>query len=369
MPSAPPDFVPATRRRRQGGKATAAAVVAVVIVVVASLAVVGLRHDAAAGAGGGREGSPSPTPHAAGSGLPTLGRSQVVEEDDVGDPFVLAVPAGVDGNPKLSYVLYWTTDWQSNVPTAVSSDHVHWRRVADALPDLPSWALPSRTMTWGPTAHRVGDTWILYYSTEEAASRRECIGRATSASPTGPFSDRSPAPLVCQTALGGDIDPSVVTDASGASSLLWKNDGNANGAPVGLWQQPLAPDGLSLTGAPTRLLGADQAWEQNVVEGPAMLASTAGGWWLFYSGGTWQSNTYDTGVAWCRTVAGPCAKSAAVPLLASTPTAVSPGGFDTFVDGHGMLWATYSAFPSRPASARAAMAENRVLELSPVLSH
>jgi hypothetical protein len=85
--------------------------------------------------------------------------------------------------------------------------------------------------------------------------------------------------------------------------------------------------------------------------------------------GTWQSNTYDTGVAWCATVSGPCRTSGTAPLLASTPTAVSPGGFDTFVDAHGKLWASYSAFPDRPANAEAAMAENRVLEIAPALSH
>jgi beta-xylosidase len=224
-------------------------------------------------------------------------------------------------------------------------------------------------MTWGPAVHRTGREWVLYYSTQVAASKLECIGRAVSNRPTGPFIDRSPAPMVCPASLGGAIDPSVVTDARGASSLLWKNDGNAVGAPVGIWQQPLAPDGLSVVGSPTRLVTADQAWEHGIVEGPAMLAATKGGWWLFYSGGTWQSNTYDTGVAWCARVSGPCQKPADAPLLASTPTAVSPGGFDTFVDANGKRWASYSAFPDRPANAEAAMAENRVLELAPVLSH
>ncbi len=359
-------------------------VASAVSIVAVSVAATGLRHGGTVASTGGSRGtelatagsarSSSPTPHAASFGLPALGGSQSVATtepglDDVGDPFVLTVPAGVGGNPQVSYVLYWTTDWNSNVPTAVSSDLVHWHRVADSLPKLPSWAFPSATMTWGPTVHRVGATWVLYFSTEDAASRLECLGRATSSSPTGPFTDTSSAPLVCQTALGGDIDPSVVTEPSGASALLWKNDGNATGSPVSLWEQPLAADGLSVTGSPTTLLGADQAWEHNIVEGPVMLAASKGGWWLFYSGGTWQSNTYDTGVAWCATVAGPCRKASTAPLLASTPTAVSPGGFDTFVDAHGKLWASYSAFPEAPPNARAAMAESRVLEIAPVLSH
>lgn len=367
----PPGGEPVARDRRRWLLRSGIGVGVIISLVLASIASTRSDREVAADGPGGFPAvrSGSPTPQAARLGLPTLGSSQVVETDDVGDPFVLTVPAGVGGNPQTSYVLYWTTDWNSNVPTAVSTDLLHWRRVADSLPVLPRWAVASATMTWGPTVHRVGKSWILYYSTQDATSRLECLGRATSTSPTGPFADISPAPLVCQTALGGDIDPSVVADGSGASGLLWKNDGNATGAPVRIWEQPLAADGLSVTGSPVALIGADQGWEHGIVEGPAMLAAGKGGWWLFYSGGTWQSNTYDTGVAWCATTAGPCRKTSDAPLLASTPTAVSPGGFDTFVDSRGTLWASYSAFPERPASAEAAMAENRVLEISPILSH
>ena len=355
-------------RGRRRGRVAFAAAAAGGALLFAILTAVGSHHEAAGGDARGapvQAGSPSGQ-RAARRGLPTVGRAQVVETDDVGDPFVLA--ASPTATSAAEYVLYWTTDWQSNVPTAVSTDLVHWNRVADSLPVLPTWAEPSLTKTWGPTVHRVGNQWVLYYSTEVAASHLECIGRGVASTPTGPFKDASPGPMVCQASLGGNIDPSVVTDASGASSLLWKNDGNAVGRPVGIWEQGLSPDGLSVVGAPTRLLGADQAWEHDIIEGPAMLAASKGGWWLFYSGGTWQSNTYDTGVAWCATVSGPCRKPVDAPLLTSVPTAVSPGGFDTFVDAHGTRWASYSAFPEAPANPDAAMAENRVLEIAPVLS-
>jgi beta-xylosidase len=304
-----------------------------------------------------------------GSALPQIGAAQAVERDDVGDPFIITVPHGVVGDPTARYVLYWTTDWRSNVPTAVSSDLVHWRRVADSLPVLPSWATRSATMTWGPSVLRVAGGYRLYFSTEEAASSLECLGTAFSTNATGPFLDSAATPLVCQRSLGGDIDPSVLREASGLVSLVWKNDGNSRGLPTDIWQQTLSSDGSTLLASPHPLLGVDRAWEHGIVEGPSMLAATAGGYWLFYAGGAWQSDTYDTGVAWCATVSGPCRETSNGPLLASRPGVVSPGGLETFVDDTGRLWASYSAFPSTPANLAAAMAEDRVLEIAPVLRH
>jgi beta-xylosidase len=301
------------------------------------------------------------------SALPSFGAGRAVEYDDVGDPFVLSVPGGIPGDRADRYVLFWTTDWRSNVPTAVSSDMVHWHRVADGLPVLPSWAVPSRTMTWGPSAQKVPGGWDLYFSTLDASNHLECIGSAFSTSPIGPYTDRSSSPLVCQRGLGGDIDPSVVHDGRD-SVLVWKSNGNAAHRPVGIWTQRLSPSGLQVAGRAHRLLGAGETWEHGIVEGPSLLAASHGGWWLFYSGGSWRSDTYDTGVAWCATVVGPCHPSKG-PVLSSRAAAVSPGGLDTFRDAHGRLWASYSVFPGRPANSQAAVAEDRVLEIAPVLSH
>ena len=311
----------------------------------------------------------SSAPAAGPAGSPRIGAARVVDLDDVGDPFILPVTGGTRADPAARYVLFWTTDWQSNVPTAVSADLVHWHRTADALPVLPSWAAPLRTMTWAPSALQVAGGWVLYFSTQEQASGKECLGAAFANDPAGPYRDPSTVPLLCQRSLGGSIDPGVVRDSAGHLNLLWKSDGNAGRSPVGLWQQQLAADGRSVAGSAHRLIIADQRWQHGIVEGPAMLAATGGGWWLFYSAGSWLSSTYATGVAWCATVAGPCRATATGPLLAGTRTAVSPGGLDTFTDGAGTLWATYSAFPEAPADAQAAMAMNRVLRIAPVLSH
>lgn len=298
-------------------------------------------------------------------GGPELGRTQSVEYDDVGDPSILTVTSG-PSSPE--YVLFWTTDWRSNVPTAVSTDLTHWKRVADSLPVLPSWAVPSRTMTWGPSAQAVPGGYVLYFSTQDASNKLECIGAGFSTSPTGPYADDSSRPLVCQPELGGSIDPSVVAEPGGTTALVWKSDGNAVHSSSYIWEQQLTADGLAVTGSPIRLLGADQPWEDGIVEGPAMLADSHGGWWLFFTGGAWQSDTYDTGVAWCQTVSGPCRVPSSKPYLTAKPGAVSPEGFDTFYTFDHQLWASYSVFPFAPSNARQALAEDRILEIAPVLS-
>ncbi|HEX4865529.1 MAG TPA: glycoside hydrolase family 43 protein [Acidimicrobiales bacterium] len=326
---------------------------------------------------------------------PKLGPIRTVDKNDVGDPFILTVPAGIDPPSGLPYtdtgpdayvsarwtpasastarrngwyVLFGTTDWQSNVPTAVSTDRVNWTQAPDALPQLPAWAEPSISMTWAPAALHVGDSWILYFSTEEAASQLECVGRAVSAHPAGPYSDDSSQPMLCQRALGGSIDPSVIS-SGGADYLLWKNDGNSSSLPDFIWSQQLTRDGLSLTGDPHRLLGSAAAWTRGIVEAPAMVPSPGGGYWLFYAGGGWDSNTYGTGVARCTTVIGPCAAAGNHPFLATSGKLISPGGLDTFTARDGRVWAAFTALVLVPSTWHPGRYYyNRVLDIAPILT-
>lgn len=328
--------------------------------------------------------------------LPRLGPIETVNQNDVGDPFILPVPAGVrppTDVPYVStgpdayqsapwsaataasavshgwYVLFGTTDWQANVPTAISTDAVHWTQAPDSLPALPSWAAPSISMTWAPAALRTSAGWVLYYSTEEASSQLECIGQAFSSSPTGPYTDRSSAPMLCQRQVGGSIDPSVVRGPSGDEFLIWKNNGNAVQAADGVWAQQLTADGLGLTGKPHRLLGSDQPWQRGIVEAPAMVPAAAGGYWLFYAGGNWNSAAYDTGLAYCASVTGSCVETSASPFLATGPAVISPGGLDTFTDHHGHLVAAFTALIQVNSTRHPGRHfYNRVVDTAPVLS-
>ena len=270
-----------------------------------------------------------------------------------------------------AYLLYGTTDWNSNVPTSWSDDLIHWSPIRDALPQLPVWAAPSISMTWAPAVTRTSAGWVMYYSTEEQSSGVECIGRAVSANPAGPFVDSTSAPMLCQQDRGGSIDPSVVHGADGTLSLVWKNDGNSDHHTVALWSASVSADGLALVGPDHRLVVDDQPWELGVIEAPAMIAASAGGYWLFYSGGHWeQPDGYATGLAYCTTVAGPCTESSSKPFLASSRAVLSPGGLDTFTDAGGRPWVAFTSLvPVTSTRHPGHVYYNRVLDIAPLVSH
>ena len=139
---------------------------------------------------------------------------------DFPDPFVLRV-----GD---TYYAYATNGNGANVQTASSKDLVHWRPGPDALPKVGSWDFAGNT--WAPeVVARPDGTYVLYYT---ASSGTQCIGRAVSKTPQGPFHDTFGGALVCQKADGGSIDP----DPSGGY-LYWKNDGNSIGRPTRIWAQ------------------------------------------------------------------------------------------------------------------------------------
>jgi hypothetical protein len=207
-------------------------VAAAILVAVTAAVVVGSRVDASSRSAPDIRQTGLRVP-----ALPRLGPIHSVDPNDVGDPSILPVPAGIVPPTRVPYqvpgsdaylsarwsnataasvvshgwyVLFGTTDWQANVPTAISTDGMHWTEAPDSLPVLPKWAASSITMTWAPSVRRTSSGWVLYYSTEEQSGGRECIGRAVSSSPAGPYQDQTSSPMLCQRNLGGPIDPSGV---------------------------------------------------------------------------------------------------------------------------------------------------------------
>lgn len=258
---------------------------------------------------------------------------------DFPDPDVLIA----DGR----YYAFATGTHGRHIQVARSHNLTQWAMLPDALPTLGGWVALNDPRVWAPAVLKLGDHYVLYYTAHDAASDRQCIGVATSRRPDGPFRDTQLRPLVCQTPLGGSIDPSPLQEGN-QLYLYFKSDGNCCGLATHIWVQALAPDGVRLLGRPVPLLTDDQGWEGTVVEAPQMVQHD-GGYYLFYSGNSYASARYAVGYARCRSPLGPCSKPRATPLLASASahpqpgSLVGPGGADLF-QVNGATWIAFHAW-------------------------
>jgi Glycosyl hydrolases family 43 len=254
---------------------------------------------------------------------------------DFPDPFVLRVGT--------TYFAYATNSTEGNIQIIESNDLMHWNAVGNALPSLPGWATPGGT--WAPSVLQVGTTFDLYYSALVAGpgGGEECISVATATQPQGPFVDRSTAPLVCQVARNGSIDPFPFVDTDGTAYLEWKSNGGS-GQPAMLWSQRLTASGTALAGgAPSELLAADHGWDNGVIEAPDLYFS-AGRYFLFYSGNNWNSSSYAVGVATCTGPLGPCTEATPQPILSSGQYVAGPGGESVFLDSSGTPWMAFASW-------------------------
>ena len=255
----------------------------------------------------------------------THGGTAAVFCDDFPDPFVLR-----SGD---SYYAYSTSSDGFHIPLLTTHGLFGTGTRHDALPKLPAWTTAG--WTWAPSVLPVGSTYVLYYTTRNTASGKQCLSTAVASDPNGPFVDTSAGPLVCP--AGGAIDASPYVDPSGHAFLVWKDEGS-----VAIVGQQLAPDGRSLTGPEVPLIHVDQRWEGDVVEGPSLVAS-GGRLYLFYSGNQWESARYAIGYAVCASPLGPCTKAPG-PWLASGRNVQGPGGPEFFADPSGQTWMSLAAW-------------------------
>jgi hypothetical protein len=229
-----------------------------------------------------------------------------------------------------------------NIQMSTSTNGVTWNRINgwDALPTLPSWAEEGNT--WAPSVayDSTDNDFVMYYAATDAASGDQCIGRATSLLPIGPYADNSSFPIVCQTGLGGSIDPDIFTDDSGTPWLIWKSDGNHIGTSTTIFSMQLTTDLKPVSGGTvTQLLSDDEPWQSGIVEGPDMVettttngSGTTDNYYLFYSGSQEGTSTY--GIGWASCPQGPAApcqeESGSGPLLGTQPGVSGPGGPDVY---------------------------------------
>ncbi len=250
---------------------------------------------------------------------------------DCPDPGVLH-----DGN---RYVMSCTSGNATNAfPIYVSADLTSWTAMGHILPMAakPAWAASD---FWAPEIHKVGSHYVAYFSARNASDSRLSIGAAYASDALGPFT-ALPQPLVHDANMGL-IDASEFTDTDGTPYLLWKEDGNAQGAPTPIHAARLAPDGLSVVGTPATLITNDQAWEGPLVEGPWMIVRN-GTYYLFYSGNGYATTSYALGVARATTPLGPFAKQTG-PIVVTGGDWAGPG-HGSVVDASGGDYFVYHAW-------------------------
>jgi hypothetical protein len=236
-----------------------------------------------------------------------------------------------------TYYAYATNSVAGNIQIIQSTDLTHWTAVGSALPSLPAWA--KTHYTWAPSVAMVGGNFLLYYAANVAGSGKECISVATSTQPQGPFVDRSTAPLECQPALGGSIDPASFIDPNGGLFLLWKSGGPGTSK---IWSEQLTQAGTAFApgATPTVLLTPGQPWEAGTVEAPDLVAS-GGRYFLFFSGNNWEGAHYAVGVATCSGPLGTCTDTSASPILSSGPGVAGPGGESVFSNASGAYFIAF----------------------------
>ncbi len=279
-----------------------------------------------------------------------------VYDHDAPDPDIIR-----DGS---TYYVYTTAGNAGHIPVLSSTDLQHWTSLGDALPVLPTWEKAGQT--WAPGVIRIGGQFVMYYATERQNDREECISDATAPTPAGPFTDSSIQPLICQTAIGGSLDPQPFVDPSGALYLYWKSNGgnDAQNIPGNIWVAQLSADGSAVIGDVVPVLTETQLWE-TTVENPTMVYES-GSYVLFYSGGQWNSAGYGVGYAVCQGPVGPCGKPLQSPLLHSDASRLGPGGESLVTDAGGNWWMAYAAWDGPASQYSYGAGDFRSLWIAPV---
>ncbi len=217
----------------------------------------------------------------------------------------------------------------------------------EAMPTLPEWMDPAYGIL-APTVAKLDDgTYVMFFAARRPnppdPKNRECIGRATSTAPQGPYVPDRGWFSCGADETGGALDPSLFRDRSGKLWLHAAFGGSENN----LWVIPL--DANANRAGPNKLLVPKQpTWGYWFVENPSMIATGADGdgpYLLAYSVGKWQEPAYKTGIAMCTTPAGPCRYQQAGPWLASNSGLTGPGGLSFFRSVDNRLRAAVHAYP------------------------
>ncbi|MBB5874374.1 hypothetical protein F4553_007808 [Allocatelliglobosispora scoriae] len=208
------------------------------------------------------------------------------------------------GGRKVPYAISGSGDTVGTSPTVVG----------DAMPGGGGDWVEAGAGIWTPGAFYlvkdgVGRYYLFYTAIHKNDNDRRCIGVASSTSPFSGFR-AEPTPIVCPDK--GDrwaLDADVTTGPEGAIWMTWRDGQRAEGLESALSVMMLkfnTNGTVDRNSDPVVIMRSDAlAWAHHqdgggvtVIENPSALFHN-GSWYLFYSGNSWSTNFYSTGIAYC----------------------------------------------------------------------
>lgn len=303
---------------------------------------------------------------------PTLGRPALRQPAgaprvfDDSDPDVLVTNGhtylfGSSNNEKLP--VREITTYNNSLATSQTAWAQHPR---DAMPTRPAWVNPARWQIWAPAAIKIVSTYYVYFAGHRSGAvdpdNDQCIGRAVSTSPTGPYAPEA-NPLYCGLSkrdVGanpwgqGALDPEVFRAHDGHLYLLAALSRTKDN--IGAIE--LSSAGLPLHGVnstPSILASQRFPWHDGTdnstlsstafLENPSMIYDPKSKTYLlFYSAGQWFTAHYVVGFGRCTTPLGPCALDSRGPFLEGGNGRSGPGGLTAFTDAGGNLRVGYASW-------------------------
>lgn len=243
---------------------------------------------------------PDTIPIAGADGYITYGASTNAPRSVCGKPKAM----GSAKHPKNCWVPYVVHGKGSKVGYAEQV-------TGDALRGGPGRWVNRNLGIWAPSVvHYRGKYYMFYTASQKGTAAdpqergRKCIGVATSTSARGSFRARS-TPMFCRKG-GWAIDAEAfVGRSNGNLYVTFRDDAATSGRETAISVVRLDTSVRKVVKRKRLLTSKAISWEGNtrqgthIIENPSMIRAGDGTWWLFYSGNSWQTKKYATGIAKC----------------------------------------------------------------------
>lgn len=203
------------------------------------------------------------------------------------------------------------------------------------------------------------NSFVMYYAATAASSGSgmHCVGAATATNVQGPYIPQATS-LFCPLSKGGAIDPAGFQDRDGKRYIVYKVDGNSLGhggacgnsvtpiSPTPLILQPVAADGVTLTGTATTLLQNNGVADEGIIEAPSLTVTRSGTYILAFSSGCFTDSSYTVSYATASKVTGPYTRNATPLFKTGTDGLQTPGSATLWSDTQHMVFhANYGTIP------------------------